>query len=638
MKMVIKTGLLFILLFLWVTSVQAGLQDRAFATHTVNKVGFFTTNIGQFYPYGGQFEKTIEYPINSGRIAMYRQCIMIGAGLPKVNVISAADGRYEEFDAIGGYHNPAFQNIAISNDPTSWPEWGWPVRDVNNTPVIQAEQVSYCVYSDSTNWRYYTNGETDMLMDIRVHQSIWSWGVKDAEKFHILKFDIVNEGSTDLREMYFNFYSDLDIGGNEEEWDDDCIDFDKERELVYFYDADNFSDEWQESDPFMVGIVFFDTPNNQGITDFHWIDVSIDEVRVNNAVWDSVSYYLMKSDTSFFANSPDFNTSDYFHLGNNPINGTHFDDPATTRITDDQGNLVGGAMVAYICNGPFDLLPGDTATILVGIVVGDNKDDLITNVDKMWEYHQKGWKIPVIPRPNVTDASASDRRVILQWDNEIDLTYENNTVVPPINDLEGYIVYRTTDQQLRESSWEALDTIPMIYKDDSSYRSNAYEFVDEQVFNGFDYIYSVVAYRRNLAGVLEESAKLGSLDDLVNTRNAVMISPQTMASTTKKELDRIKVVPNPFVVSAQWDTERLGNAALGEPVRNIAFTHLPERCKIYIYSIDGDLIKTIDHYSSNGREEWNLLTSENRPVVSGIYFYHVKSDLGDKTGRFAIIR
>jgi len=74
------------------TQVLAGLKDRAFATHNVGKVGYFTTNIGQFYPYGGQFEKTLEYPINSGHICMYRQCLMIGV---PINVISAADGRFE---------------------------------------------------------------------------------------------------------------------------------------------------------------------------------------------------------------------------------------------------------------------------------------------------------------------------------------------------------------------------------------------------------------------------------------------------------------------------------------------------------------------------------------------------------------
>lgn len=637
-KITIMLGFFFFFLMGTRTVLMAGLKDRAFATHTVNKVGFFTTNIGQFYPYGGQFEKTLEYPINSGHIAIYRQCLMIGAGLPKVNVISAADGRYEEFDAVGGYHNPQYQKIAINTDPTSWPSYGWPIRDQAGNPVFQAEQVSYCVYSDSTNWRYYNNGESDMLWNIRVHQTIWSWGIKDAEKFHVLRFQIVNQGLQHLREMWFNFYSDLDIGGTEEEWDDDCIGFDKDRELIYFYDADNYSDEWQSENPFLAGVVFLQTPNGQGITDWHWIDVDIDEVRVNNAVWDSVSYYLMRSDTSFFHNHPNFRVADYFHLGDNPSNGTHYDDPSTTLDPYNSGSVTGGAMVAYIANGPFDLAPGDTAEFLVGVVVGDDYDDLIRNVDKMWEFHRKGWNIPLIPRPKITAAEGRDREVVLQWDNEVDLTYKNNALNPPSNDLLGYIVYRTTDQQLREDSWVAVDTIPIKSWADSVLIPDAYEYVDRSVFNGFKYIYTVTAYRKNIIGQIEESGKLGSVADLETTPNAVLVIPKTMPAENAAEMDRIKVVPNPFIISAQWDTERLGNVAFGEPIRNIAFTHLPSRCTIQIFTVDGDLIKTIEHTNGSGREEWNLLTEENRPVVSGIYFYRVKSDIGEKVGRFAIIR
>ncbi|MEE4311820.1 MAG: hypothetical protein V2J62_08095 [candidate division KSB1 bacterium] len=75
-KMIIKNFYLTVFVLILIVGlsspVDAGLKDRAFATHNVGKVGFFSTNIGQFYPYGGQFEKTLEYPINSGHICMYR--------------------------------------------------------------------------------------------------------------------------------------------------------------------------------------------------------------------------------------------------------------------------------------------------------------------------------------------------------------------------------------------------------------------------------------------------------------------------------------------------------------------------------------------------------------------------------------
>lgn len=629
-----KVFIAVILTILLPVALTAGLSDRAFGTHNVGQVGYFTTNIGQFYPYGGQFEHTLEYPINSGHIAMYRQCLMIGQ---PVNVVSAADGRFEEFDAVGGF-NAGDGVVAMSNDPTTWPDWGWPVTDSLGNPVILSQQDSYCVYSDSTNWRYSNNDETEMLMDLRVHQTIHSWGVPEADKFVILRFQLENRSDRALTDMYFNYYSDLDIGGNgnaEAEWADDCVGFDKDRELIYFYDSDNFSDEWQESNPFLSGVTFLKTPNGQGITDWHWIDVYVDEVAVNDAVWDSLSYYLMSSDTSWFHEHPDFNVSDYFHVGDNPIDGTHYDDPSTTRIMEN-GNLVGGPMVAYICNGPFDIPAGERVEFIVGVMVGDIEADLLAVTDSIWAYYEKDFNISVVPAPTLS-ASSGDGQVTLSWDADLDINY-SSPVFPDTNDLAGYILYRTTDPTLK--TWTVVDSIPMIYKSDTVLTDQMYTYTDTEVFNGFNTFYCLTAYLVNTVGRVEQSTLIRSVDAINETVNAVAIKPTSQAAVQKSDLDKISVVPNPFVVSARWDEARLGNSPFGEPVHNIAFTNLPRDCTIRIFTLDGDLVRTLRHSVSDGsgREEWNLLTSERRPVVSGVYFYHVESDLGDKVGRFAIIR
>jgi len=633
----------FIIGILWVllgnSEALAGLKDRAFATHNIGKLGYFTTNIGQFYPYGGQFEKTLEYPINSGHICMYRQCLMIGV---PVNVVSAADGRFEEFDAVGGY-NAGKAEIAMSDKVHTWPvDAGgtpyWPVKDAQGKPIIKSQQDSYCVYSDSTNWRFYNNKEKDKLLKMHVHQSIWSWGVPDADKFVILKFEIENKSSQPYQNMYFNYYSDLDIGGtaNEaNEWADDCTSFDTSRELVYFYDSDNYSNDYGEPNPFLSGVTFLKTPNGKGISDWHWIDVTIDEVAVNNANWDSVSYYLMSSDTLFFHKSSKYKVEDYFHLGPNPIDGTHYDDPNTTRITDATGKLVGGAMVAYICNGPFDVPPGERVEIIVGVMVGDNAEDLLNVTDKIWEYYENDFNIATIPAPDLA-AEVSDRTVTLQWSNRLDLEYFNPASPDSANDLEGYIIYKTTDPTL--SNWTTLDTVAMKFKAESSVRERAYEFIDTQVYNGFRYFYCLVAYRKSPAGKVEQSVVLADLNNIESTPNAMMVIPMTTSAQTEADVNKIKVVPNPYIVSAAWDEARLGNSPFGEPIRNLAFEHLPSPCTIKIFTVDGDLVQTIEHTGISGREEWNLFSSERRPVAAGIYFYHVKSSLGEKVGRFAVIR
>jgi hypothetical protein len=102
------------------------------------------------------------------------------------------------------------------------------------------------------------------------------------------------------------------------------------------------------------------------------------------------------------------------------------------------------------------------------------------------------------------------------------------------------------------------------------------------------------------------------------------------------DLDRIKVVPNPYVVASQYEPEF--GVLRREPIRQLKFNNLPSRCTIYIFNIVGDKIQTIDHNSDNGTESWNLRAAGNREIAPGIYLYLVKTDTAEKIGRFAVIK
>jgi len=101
------------------------------------------------------------------------------------------------------------------------------------------------------------------------------------------------------------------------------------------------------------------------------------------------------------------------------------------------------------------------------------------------------------------------------------------------------------------------------------------------------------------------------------------------------KLSEIRVVPNPYYVRAQWDTDRF--------TKHVKFTHLPEVCQIRIFTTSGILIKTIDHDENSGDpsgyHEWNLRNSEELDIASGLYIFQVKDqNSGDeKVGKFAVI-
>jgi hypothetical protein len=102
------------------------------------------------------------------------------------------------------------------------------------------------------------------------------------------------------------------------------------------------------------------------------------------------------------------------------------------------------------------------------------------------------------------------------------------------------------------------------------------------------------------------------------------------------ELSKIRVVPNPYIVSSLY--EREFGELRREPLRQIQFINLPAECTIYLFTIDADLIKTINHNSTNGTEVWDLRTEGGRELAAGIYIYVVKTKDSDFKERFAIIK
>lgn len=107
----------------------------------------------------------------------------------------------------------------------------------------------------------------------------------------------------------------------------------------------------------------------------------------------------------------------------------------------------------------------------------------------------------------------------------------------------------------------------------------------------------------------------------------------------KIDLDNIKVVPNPYLANALWEPKNPYSSGRGP--RSIHFTHLPNKCTIRIFTVNGELVKEIEHESnlSDGAAEWNLLTKDNLSASYGVYIYHIDAPgIGSKAGKFAIIK
>jgi len=119
----------------------------------------------------------------------------------------------------------------------------------------------------------------------------------------------------------------------------------------------------------------------------------------------------------------------------------------------------------------------------------------------------------------------------------------------------------------------------------------------------------------------------------------VMRGSEFDKNEAKQEFSDIFVVPNPYVATSDFEPQNTFRSGRGE--RRIQFMNLPSVCKIRIYNINGELVKTLFHEGTidDGQESWDLTTKDGMNLAYGIYLFHVEAEgIGTHTGKFAVIK
>ncbi len=99
----------------------------------------------------------------------------------------------------------------------------------------------------------------------------------------------------------------------------------------------------------------------------------------------------------------------------------------------------------------------------------------------------------------------------------------------------------------------------------------------------------------------------------------------------KIDLNKIRVVPDPYIVSNEWETNQFG--------KKLMFNHLPDRCRVSIFTIAGDHIVDLDHDDNRGFMFWDMRTYNNQYIAYGLYVYVVSLPDGQKkVGKFLVIK
>jgi hypothetical protein len=345
--------------------------------------------------------------------------------------------------------------------------------------------------------------------------------------------------------------------------------------------------------------------------------------------------------------------------------------------------------------GPLSLNRNETQVWWCAAVMGEDLYDMRMNADQVYADFlgpdelpgtDDDWFVPSPPRSPRLVGIKGDNRVTLRWNPAYEIGKNLETEEDGgtgVMDFDGYIVWRSdvgfdigwvpiiwvdihTSNPRSHIPWgwrsgeripdgydaENPDSHPSTEPDLTVVPENRrigygaitgsstpvrkvagqfYEYVDTDVTNGTRYYYAVVAYD---FGDYDPGTGIGT-EPAMGGRNANafdIIPTMPVAGN----LANVKVVPNPYRGAADWEEWSPSGIRLGR----IYFTNLPAKCDIRIYTIAGDLVKTIKRNDNEyGAEPWDLTGESGVQVASGIYVYQIEIPGTDQTkiGKFAVL-
>ncbi len=235
-------------------------------------------------------------------------------------------------------------------------------------------------------------------------------------------------------------------------------------------------------------------------------------------------------------------------------------------------------------------------------------------------------------------------------------------------DTDADELYYFTPQDWNQSDLNNPDLIHKLYPDeplptllnlDSAKLYYPEELTDDGYFKYYEYEYTI----NNLlpsqlyyisVTAFDYGSPVSGLPSLETAKNQNMISEyaQNINSIVEEEGLNVVVYPNPYRNDAGYSSPAggefegrdiaSGQTAYEDRIRRINFTNLPHKCTIRIFTIDGDLVREIEHDfpkddPQSMHDSWDLITRNTQAAVSGLYYYSVESEYGNQIGKLVII-
>jgi len=449
---------------------------------------------------------------------------------------------------------------------------------------------------------------------ITAKQTIYAWSESYRDDFYILEYDITNTSTNTYTDFYVFQQHDCDIataegGSGSLAWSRDDVpsyyigtDEDGNPEHIsYMYDGDNpdiagddtgGSRTPKEATGY-IGSRILDSPPIVGDTDSSTVNT-----QSGHQWWD-------------WNSDPEVG-GDYYNLC------------VLEEMKADPGSPHDYRYMQI--TGPFELTPNQTIKVVFAYGIGEGLEGLRENLQWAYKLYWNDWQGPAAPAAPNMAIESSQGLVTVTWDS---VSEHSRDPLTGEKDFQGYRLYRSLDksQWTLLAEWDLVDNVgantglPLFNAD------GLYEYTDTDVTDGFLYYYTVTAFDKG-------SSSLASLE--TGKRIDYFTQPGAGNTGSVVDEDKIRVVPNPFVVKAPWDFAPTKDNPAEE---RIQFQNIPDDSKITVFTLAGDMIIELNQEGAEGWVDWDLITRNRQKIVSGLYLYVVEPTAGDNfIGKFVVIR
>lgn len=620
----------------------------------VGLLGLNVTNLGYV---GNSFDSRIpsgEYPLYSNVEHIYSGGLWVGAvkadGEKRVSTGSQdANGVGEgneirEFDLIGFCPEDAMRVISNSQN-----------FDNFSLDALATQHIE-CNFNDYAN----PEGGGHVPLGIKVNLRALAWSNPYADDFVILDYRIINIGNEELRDLYLGMWFDTTVGNTEQ-----TDPYDNSATIPWnFYD--DYNGAWGA-----VGHVNpeFTVPDDPEI----WMAYEHDDDGEEGLATSWIGYRLLgtSEEPQPEGGAPPVSYNSW-GFRNVPLQDdvyidedTQEEQPGKYQVmsngnfdvgeTEEGDFSISSNWVSLMTTGPFPrLAPEDTISITFAVVAGADSLGLLANSKIAQVAYDDGFSIPAGPPSPRLEFGFREDGVILTWAPGDSLDAEGNELPgddvrrsPELHisnatgqeDFQGYRVFRYQGLNISEDPYQLAEMVaqfdiidgigfdtglPPLNEDGKR------QFVDADLLDGFPYWYSVVSF--------SAPNELESLPEFQSgfNENSRLVYPGPGPSPDGGG-QGVGVFPNPYRAAGLFDGQT-GNTEIN---RKIWFTRLPARCRIQVFTLGGEVVKTIDHEDPNlGMASWNTLTDHGRATATGLYIYAVTDlDTGEvQRGKLVIIK